>query len=76
MKRLLFSFIIILSQSLLFASLTIEEAEEMMMRNNPSIRSAEEAVVQAGLDLKDSKASFAPTIELSGSMTYMTDPLI
>ena len=76
MKRLLFSFIIILSQSLLFASLTIEEAEEMMMRNNPSIRSAEEAVVQAGLDLKDSKASFAPTIVLSGSMTYMTDPLI
>ena len=48
----------------------------MMMRNNPSIRSAEEAVVQAGLDLKDSKANFSPTIELSGSMTYMTDPLI
>ena len=48
----------------------------MMMRNNTSIRSAEEAVVQAGLDLKDSKANFSPTIELSGSMTYMTDPII
>ena len=76
MKRLLICFVIILSSSLLFASITIEEAEEMMMRNNPSIRSAEEAVVQAGLDLKDSKANFSPTIELSGSMTYMTDPLI
>ena len=48
----------------------------MMMRNNPDIRSAEEAVVQAGLDLKDSKASFSPTISISGSMTYMSDPLV
>ena len=76
MKRLFISFLIILSSSLLFASLTIEEAEELMMRNNPDIRSAEEAVVQAGLDLKDSKASFSPTISISGSMTYMSDPLV
>ena len=76
MKRLLISFLIIFSCSLLFAAISIEEAEELMMRNNASIRSAEEAVVQAGLDLKDSKANFSPTIELSGSMTYMTDPLI
>ena len=76
MKRLFISFLIILSSSLLFASLTIEEAEELMMRNNPSIRSAEEAVVQAGLDLKDSKASFSPTISISGSMTYMSEPLV
>ena len=48
----------------------------MMMRNNPDIRSAEEAVVQAGLDLKDSKASFSPTISISGSMTYMSEPLV
>ena len=48
----------------------------MMMRNNTSIRSAEEAVVQAGLDLKDSKASFSPTISISGSMTYMSEPLV
>ena len=54
----------------------MEEAEEMMMRNNPDIRSAEEAVVQAGLDLKDSKASFSPTISISCSMTYMSDPLV
>ncbi len=76
MKRLLISFLIIFSCSLLFATISIEEAEEIMMRNNPSIRSAEEAVVQAGLDLKDSKANFSPTIELSGSMTYMSEPII
>ena len=76
MKRLLLSLFIIISSSLLFASITIEEAEKMMMRNNTSIRSAEEAVVQAGLDLKDSKASFSPTISLSGSMTYMSEPLV
>ena len=76
MKRLLICFVIILSSSFLFASITIEEAEEMMMRNNPDIRSAEEAVVQAGLDLKDSKASFSPTISISGSMTYMSEPLV
>ena len=76
MKKLFVYLLIILSSSFLFASITIEEAEEMMMRNNPSIRSAEEAVVQAGLDLKDSKANFSPTIELSGSMTYMTEPII
>ena len=76
MKRLLLSLFIIISSSLLFASITIEEAEKMMMRNNTSIRSAEEAVVQAGLDLKDSKASFSPTISISGSMTYMSEPLV
>ena len=76
MKRLLLSLLIIISSSLLFASITIEEAEKMMMRNNTSIRSAEEAVVQAGLDLKDSKASFSPTISISGSMTYMSEPLV
>ena len=76
MKRLLLSLFIIISSSLLFAYITIEEAEKMMMRNNTSIRSAEEAVVQAGLDLKDSKASFSPTISISGSMTYMSEPLV
>ena len=76
MKKLWIMTSLLLLSSLLFASLTIEEAEELMMRNNPSIRSAEEAVVQAGLDLKDSKASFSPTISISGSMTYMSEPLV
>ena len=76
MKRQLVFLLILISTSLLFAAISIEEAEEMMMRNNPDIRSAEEAVVQAGLDLKDSKASFSPTISLSGSFTYMSEPLV
>ena len=76
MKRQLVFLLILISTSLLFAAISIEEAEEMMMRNNPDIRSAEEAVVQAGLDLKDSKASFSPTISISGSMTYMSEPLV
>ena len=76
MKRQLVFLLILISTSLLFAAISIEDAEEMMMRNNPDIRSAEEAVVQAGLDLKDSKASFSPTISLSGSFTYMSEPLV
>ena len=76
MKKLLIMTCLLLFSSLLYASITMEEAEEMMMRNNPDIRSAEEAVVQAGLDLKDSKASFSPTISISGSMTYMSEPLV
>ena len=76
MKKLWIMTSLLLFSSLLYASITMEEAEEMMMRNNPDIRSAEEAVVQAGLDLKDSKASFSPTISISGSMTYMSDPLV
>ena len=76
MKRQLVFLLILISTSLLFAAISIEDAEEMMMRNNPDIRSAEEAVVQAGLDLKDSKASFSPTISISGSMTYMSEPLV
>ncbi|MCI7454845.1 MAG: TolC family protein [Spirochaetales bacterium] len=76
MKRQLVFLLILISTSLLFAAISIEEAEEMMRRNNPDIRSAEEAVVQAGLDLKDSKASFSPTISISGSMTYMSEPLV
>ena len=76
MKKLLIMTCLLLFSSLLYASITMEEAEEMMMRNNPDIRSAEEAVVQAGLDIKDSKASFSPTISLSGSFTYMSEPLV
>ena len=76
MKKLWIMTSLLLLSSLLYASITMEEAEEMMMRNNPDIRSAEEAVVQAGLDLKDSKASFSPTISISGSMTYMSEPLV
>ena len=76
MKKLGIMTSLLLLSSLLYASITMEEAEEMMMRNNPDIRSAEEAVVQAGLDLKDSKASFSPTISISGSMTYMSEPLV
>ncbi len=76
MKKLLIMTSLLLFSSLLYASITMEDAEEMMMRNNPDIRSAEEAVVQAGLDLKDSKASFSPTISISGSMTYMSEPLV
>ena len=76
MKKLWIMTSLLLFSSLLYASITIEDAEEMMMRNNPDIRSAEEAVVQAGLDLKDSKASFSPTISLSGSFTYMSEPLV
>ena len=76
MKKLWIMTSLLLFSSLLYASITIEDAEEMMMRNNPDIRSAEEAVVQAGLDLKDSKASFSPTISISGSMTYMSEPLV
>ena len=76
MKRQLVFLLILISTSLLFAAISIEDAEEMMMRNNPDIRSAEEAVVQAGLDLKDSKASFSPTISISGSMTYISEPLV
>ena len=76
MKKLWIMTSLLLLSSLLYASITIEDAEEMMMRNNPDIRSAEEAVVQAGLDLKDSKASFSPTISISGSMTYMSEPLV
>ena len=76
MKKLWIMTSLLLLSSLLYASITMEEAEEMMMRNNPDIRSAEEAVVQAGLDLKDSKASFSPTISLSGSFTYMSEPLV
>ena len=76
MKKLWIMTSLLLFSSLLYASITIEDAEEMMMRNNPDIRSAEEAVVQAGLDLKDSKASFSPTISIRGSMTYMSEPLV
>ena len=76
MKKLWIMTSLLLFSSLLYASITIEAAEELMMRNNPDIRSAEEAVVQAGLDLKDSKASFSPTISLSGSFTYMSEPLV
>ncbi|MGN1163993.1 MAG: TolC family protein, partial [Candidatus Ornithospirochaeta sp.] len=75
-KFVILTSIILSSSMLLFSSVTLDALDEMILSNNTSVRSQNETVVQANLDLKDAKANFSPSITFSGSATYMTDPLV
>ncbi len=47
-----------------------------MRENSTELRSAEEALVQSRLDVKDAEANYHPNISVMGFASYMTDPLI
>ena len=76
MKRIVTIALLLLPAMLLSSQYTLGDLDLMVENNNANVRSRNESVVQANLDLKDAKANFSPSISLSGSATYMTDPLI
>ena len=47
-----------------------------MQTSNAELRKADEATVQAVLDVKDAKAAYQPVIELMLTGTYMANPPI
>jgi outer membrane protein TolC len=74
-KILAFCSIVILSATSLFAY-SDEELQNMLALNNVALNKAQEDADLATLDLKDAKASFQPTVELSTTATYMQNPPI
>lgn len=74
MKRVLMAFLLLL---ILFPLLAYTNAElyGSMLANNPDIRKAREAVNQASLDIKDAKAGYAPTVDLTVTGSYIANPI-
>ncbi|MBR2281130.1 MAG: TolC family protein [Spirochaetales bacterium] len=64
-------FLLIVSVS----ALTVEELTDSMLVNSPDIRKAREEVSKALLDVKDAKAGYAPTIDLTVTGSYIANPI-
>lgn len=52
-------------------TLTLDESIQTALKNNPSLRSAEEKVKTAEQKVNEAKASFMPSISGSGTYTYL-----
>lgn len=74
MKRLLIALLLSVLLLPLFA-FTASELQSSMLANNPEIRKAREAVSQASLDVKDAKAGYTPTIDLTVTGSYIANPI-
>ncbi len=72
-KVILISILLLLSASLFAVS--AEDLGEAMLQSNPDIRKAHEEVSQAMLDVKDAKAGYAPTIDLTVTGSYIANPI-
>ena len=74
MKKLLIALFAIV---LLFPafSYTADELRSAMLAHNPDIRKAREAVTQAALDVKDAKAGYTPTLDLTITGSYIANPI-
>ena len=74
MKKLL---IALLASALLFPlyAYTAAELHGAMLTNNTEIRKAREAVIQASLDVKDAKAGYSPTVDLTVTGSYIANPI-
>ena len=60
----------------LSASYSIDDLIASMRVNNTDLRKADQGVVQSELDVKDAKAAYHPSIDLTLTGTYMPNPLI
>lgn len=74
MKKLLIALLVSVFLFPVF-SYTAGELQNAMLANNPSIRKAREAVSQADLDVKDAKAGYSPTIDLTVTGSYIANPI-
>ncbi len=74
MKKPLYFFILILLAPALFA-LTVSDLESSMQAGNTDILKAREEVTKALLDVKDAKAGFTPTVDLTITGSYIANPI-
>ena len=56
-------------------ALTVSDLGDSMLVNNPDVRKAKEEVSKALLDVKDAKAGYAPTIDLTVTGSYIANPI-
>ncbi len=76
-KKYILSLIILLFSFSLFAEpYSYEDLLSIMNANNLELRNQDEVIKQAMLDVKDAKANYSPTIDLTLSGTYMVNPPI
>ena len=74
MKKIL---IVVFASILLFplSAFTASDLQSAMLANNPEIRKAREAVNQASLDVRDAKAGYTPTVDLTITGSYIANPI-
>ncbi|MBQ7645100.1 MAG: TolC family protein, partial [Spirochaetales bacterium] len=68
---------VLISVLILFPAfaLTMGDLESAMLGNNPDIRKAREEVNKAMLDVRDAKAGYTPTIDLTITGSYIANPI-
>ena len=76
MRRILWIPVILLLMLPLPASYSLDDLILSMELNNTDLRKADQSVIQSGLDVKDAKAAYQPTIDLTLMGMYMPNPLI
>lgn len=73
-KILLIISVLLLSLSLFAEPYTYDDLLSIMNVNNIELLTQDEVIKNATLDIKDAKANYHPTIDLSLSGTYMVNP--
>ena len=68
---------VLISVLILFPAfaLTLGDLESSMLGSNPDIRKAREEVNKAMLDVRDAKAGYTPTIDLTITGSYIANPI-
>ena len=74
MRKLLSALLILFIISPL-AALTCADLQSALLQNNPDILKARQEVSKALLDVKDAKAGYTPTIDLTITGSYIANPI-
>ena len=75
MKRTIAAIAIAMLASMSLSALTTTDLTNSMMASNPDILKAREEISKALLDVKDAKAGFTPTIDLTVTGSYIANPI-
>ncbi len=73
MKKLLILPLLVVAFPLL--ALTVGDLESAMLSSNPDVLKAREEISRAALDVKDAKAGYTPTIDLTVTGSYIANPI-
>ena len=76
MRKLVWAIIVAFLSILPLSAYSFDDLVSAMRVNNTDLRKADESIVQSSLDVKDAKAAYQPTIDLTLTGTYMPNPLV
>ena len=74
MKKIL-AVLFLLSSLFPLTALTVGDLETSMLSSNPDVLKAREEISKAALDVKDAKAGYTPTIDLTVTGSYIANPI-